>query len=173
MRCFGQVLETDRLILRRLTVQDAAFIFELLNDPAWLRYIGDKNIRHPDDAAGYIRDRPMASYEQFGFGLYLVERKADATPIGICGLIKRDTLPDVDIGLAFLPAFRRAGYAYESALAVLDHGRCDFGLKRIVALTAPDNDDSIRILEKLGFQFEQLITMSGDGSPTKLFAREL
>ncbi len=168
-----KVLETDRLILRRLVVEDAAFIFELLNDPAWLRYIGDKNIKNLNDAAGYIRDRPMASYAQHGFGLYLVERKIDATPIGICGLIQRETLPDVDIGLAFLPAFRRKGYAFESALAVLEQGRRDFGLKRIVALTAPDNDDSIRILEKLGFQLERLITMSDDGSPTKLFARDL
>lgn len=167
------VLKTDRLILRRLTIDDAEFIFALLNDPAWLRYIGDKNIKSIEDAASYIAKGPMVSYDRFGFGLYLVERKSDAAAIGICGLIQRDTLPDVDIGLAFLPDYRRQGYAFESSVAVLEHGRRDFGLKRIVALTAPDNDDSIRVLKKLGFQFEAFIAMSADGLPTRLFAREL
>ncbi|OAI43151.1 hypothetical protein AYO41_02800 [Verrucomicrobia bacterium SCGC AG-212-E04] len=165
------VLETDRLVLRRLTVEDVAFVHELVNDEAWLRYIGDKGVRTLEDAADYIRKGPLAMYERHGFGLMLTALKADGTPIGMCGLIKRDTLDDVDIGLAFLPAFRRHGYAFESASAVLAYGQAAFGLKRIVAITSPDNEASIRILEQLGFHFEKTIALSEDGLPTKLFAR--
>lgn len=167
------MIETARLKLRWLTLDDAEFIFELVNDPAWLRYIGDKEVRNSADAAAYIQDRLLTSYVRFGFGLYLVEKTSNSEPMGLCGLIQRDALPDVDLGLAFLPAHRGQGYAFESATAVLAHARDDFGLKRIVAITAPDNQDSIRLLEKLGYRFESLIVMSEDGPPTKLFAREL
>ena len=105
------VLETERLRLRRLTVDDAAFILELVNDPSWLRFIGDRGVRNLDDARSYILKGPVASYEKHGFGLWLVELKAEATPIGICGLLQRDTLPDVDIGFALLPQFCGQGYA--------------------------------------------------------------
>ena len=99
------VLETERLRLRQLTVDDAAFILQLVNDPSWLRFIGDRNVRNLDDARNYILKGPIASYEKFGFGLWLVELKADGMPLGICGLLQRDTLPDVDIGFALLPQF--------------------------------------------------------------------
>src|SRR2546430_1232042 len=132
-----RVLETDRLVLRRLAAQDAEFIFELVNDPLWLRFIGDKGVRTLADARDYILRGPVAMYERFGFGLYLTERKEDGVPIGICGLVKRESLADVDIGFAFLPKFHGRGYAHESAAAVMEYGKGALGLKRIVAITSP------------------------------------
>ena len=166
------VFETARLRLRQLTADDAAFIFKLVNDPAWLRYIGDRNVRTLDDARNYILKGPAASYEKHGFGLWLTELKADATPIGICGLIRRDTLPDVDIGFALLPEFCGQGYITEAGRATLDYGRAKLGLKRIVAITAPDNQASIRTLEKLGLRFEQVLQVPGYDSESRLFASE-
>jgi RimJ/RimL family protein N-acetyltransferase len=163
------VLETERLILRRLTTDDAEFIIELLNQPSFLRYIGDKEVRNSADAVRYVQTGPMASYERFGFGLYLVELKETGVPIGICGLLKRDQLPDVDIGFAFLPDFWSQGYAFESASAVMTYGREVLGLKRIVAITSLDNDASIRLLEKIGLRFEGLIKLSEDQSEVRLF----
>ncbi|MFN2453379.1 MAG: GNAT family N-acetyltransferase [Pyrinomonadaceae bacterium] len=165
-----KVLETERLILRRLTVEDGEFILELLNDPAWLRFIGDKGVRTLDDARNYILQSPVAMYERLGFGLYLTELKNEGVPIGICGLIKRDSLEDVDIGFAFLPKFWGKGYAYESAAAVMAYGKRTFGLNRIVAITTPDNYDSAKLLEKLGFRFERMLKLSDDSAEIRLFA---
>jgi RimJ/RimL family protein N-acetyltransferase len=168
-----KVLETERLILRRLSADDGAFILGLLNDPAWLRFIGDKGVRNLEDARNYILTGPMDMYARLGFGLYLTERKSDAAPIGICGLIKRDTLEDVDIGFAFLPDFRRKGYAREAAAAVMEHARSAFGLRRLVAITSPDNEASIRLLEKLGLRFEAAVSLAGDSHEVSLFATDL
>jgi [ribosomal protein S5]-alanine N-acetyltransferase len=165
-----KILETDRLTLRQLSVEDDAFILELVNDPAWLRFIGDRGVRTLDDARAYILKGPVAMYERVGFGLYLVERKNDGVSLGICGLIKRDGLEDVDLGFAFLPEFRAQGYATESAAAVLAYGQSVFDLKRVVAITSPDNDRSTRLLEKLGFTFEKLIHLPNDSEEVKLFA---
>ncbi len=165
-----KILETDRLILRRLSVEDGAFILELVNDPLWLRFIGDRGVRTLEDAHDYILKGPVAMYARLGFGLYLVERKSDGLSLGICGLIKRDALEDVDLGFAFLPAYRAQGYAYESAAAVLTYGQSVFGLKRIVAITSPDNDRSAKLLEKLGFSFEKMIQLPDDDEEVKLFA---
>jgi RimJ/RimL family protein N-acetyltransferase len=163
------VLETERLVLRRFTIDDAEFVLELLNQPSFLRYIGDKGVRNTDDAVRYIQTGPLASYERFGFGLYVVELKDAGAPIGICGLLKRDTLPDVDVGFAFLPQFWSQGYAFESAAAVMSYGREELGLRRIVALTSPDNDASIRLLEKIGLRFEGMIKLASDQSEVRLF----
>jgi len=168
-----RVLETDRLVLRRLSVDDGAFILGLLNDPAWLRFIGDKGVRTLEDARNYIRAGPMDLYARFGFGLYLTERKSDSAPIGICGLIKRDALEDVDIGFAFLPEFRRKGYAREAAAAVMEHARNALRLRRLVAITAPDNEASIRLLEKLGLRFETRMSLPGDSHEVSLFGTDL
>jgi RimJ/RimL family protein N-acetyltransferase len=127
------------LILRRLETGDAEFILALLNDPSFLRFIGDKGVRTVDDAREYISNGPLASYERFGFGLYLTERKDDGVPIGICGLLKREALKDVDVGFAFLPRFWSKGYAFESASAVMAYGRNVLGLS-IVAIISPDNE---------------------------------
>jgi len=167
-----KVLETSRLILRRLSIEDADFILDLVNEPSWLRFIGDKGVRTIADAREYILKGPVESYERFGFGLYLVELKRDGIPIGICGLIKRESLKDVDIGFAFLPKFWGNGYAYESASAVMAYGRSAFGLDRIVAVTTPDNHSSIKVLEKLGLRFEQMVKLSEDGPEIKLFAHD-
>lgn len=164
-----KILETDRLILRQLVVEDATFIFALLNDPGWLRFIGDRGICTLDDARNYILQGPVAMYARHGFGLHLTARKQDGVPIGLCGLLKRDGLADVDIGYAFLPQFRGQGYAAEAAAAVMAYGKNVLELARIVAITAPDNERSAKVLEKLGLTFTKMITLPGDESAVKLF----
>ncbi|MGG0726674.1 GNAT family N-acetyltransferase [Bacillus paramycoides] len=161
------VRETERLILRWFDVKDAPFILELVNDPAWIQFIGDKGVRNLEDATNYILNGPVDMYNKIGFGLYLVERKEDLTPLGMCGLIKRDSLEDVDIGFAFLEKFRSKGYGYESASAVMEYGKNELGIKRIVAITSIDNADSGKLLEKVGLRFEKII--SGSGEDLKLF----
>jgi [ribosomal protein S5]-alanine N-acetyltransferase len=164
------VLSTLRLSLRRLTEEDAEFILELLNDAAFIRFIGDKGVRNLDDARGYILTGPIASYEQHGFGLWLVALKAVNTPVGICGLLKRETLPDADIGFAFLPAYRAQGYALESAAAVLEYSRSILGLERIVAIVDPENAGSLRLLEKIGMSFDRMVRLTEDGPEIRLLA---
>jgi RimJ/RimL family protein N-acetyltransferase len=166
------VIETPRLVLRRLEPGDAEFILTLLNDPSFLRYIGDKGVRSLDDAREYIRTGPMASYDRFGFGLFLTALREEGVPIGICGLLKRDTLEDVDVGFAFLPRYWSQGYAFESASAVLEYGRQELGLGRIVAITSPDNTASMRLCEKLGLKFESMIRLTEDSPEVRLFASE-
>lgn len=165
-------LETDRLRLRRLTFDDSDFIVQLLNEPSFLQYIGDKGVRDRDGAQRYLREGPLASYEKFGFGLYRVADKADDAPMGICGLLKRDTLHDVDVGFAFLPRYWRQGYAIEAAKAVLEEGRERFALTRIVAITSPDNAASIALLDKLGFAFEGMRRLTPEAPEVRVFARE-
>jgi RimJ/RimL family protein N-acetyltransferase len=164
------VLETDRLILRHLTTDDAAFILTLVNDPSWVQFIGDTGVRTLEDACNYIVRGPMAMYASVGFGLYGTALKEGGTLIGICGLIKRDSLEDVDIGFAFLPQFWSQGYAYEAASAVIAYGKQVLSLQRIVAITSPDNQRSARLLEKLGLHFERLITLPSNTQALRLFA---
>jgi RimJ/RimL family protein N-acetyltransferase len=164
------VLATDRLILRRFTVADDRFILELLNDPAWLEFIGDKGVRTLEDARDYLRRGPIAMYERHGFGLYLTELKRTRIPIGMCGLIKRDSLDDVDIGFAFLPVYRTQGYAHESAAAVLAYGQHNFGLQRIVAITSLANVRSAGLLEKLGMKPEKAVKLDGHDDEVMLYA---
>jgi RimJ/RimL family protein N-acetyltransferase len=164
------VVETERLRLRRLVPDDAAFVLELLNEPSFLRFVGDRGARTLDDARAYLLRGPLAHYDRHGFGLYLVLRKDDGLPLGICGLVKRDVLPDVDVGFAFLPRFWSKGYALESAAAVLAYARSVLGLKRVVAVTTPDNQASIRVLEKLGLSFEGWVRLAPESPELKLFA---
>ncbi|PEP72881.1 alanine acetyltransferase [Bacillus wiedmannii] len=161
------ILETERIVLRWFHIKDAPFILELVNDPAWIQFIGDKRIKNLEDAKKYILNGPVDMYNKMGFGLYLVERKEDLTPLGMCGLIKRDSLEDVDIGFAFLEKFRSNGYGFESASAVIQYGVQKLGLKRIVAITTIDNINSGKLLEKIGFQFEKIISDSREN--LKLF----
>ena len=168
------ILETERLRLRHLTPDtDAEFILELLNDPSFIRFIGDKGVRDLDAARRYIVDGPVKSYDANGFGLYLAELKTNETPIGICGLVKRDTLPHADIGFAFLPAYWNQGYAFESAAAVMDHARERLKLGRILAITSPDNEASGKLLDKIGLRFERMIRLSEDAPEVKLFATDV
>ena len=141
------VLNTDRLVLRELELGDADFILELLNDPSFLRFIGDKNVRTVEEAREHLRTGPMDSYGRHGFGMWAVEPLGGGRPMGICGLVKRDWLDDVDVGFAFLPPYWSNGYGFESASAVLAHARDVVGLERVVAITAHDNAASIGLLE--------------------------
>jgi RimJ/RimL family protein N-acetyltransferase len=166
------VLETDRLLLRHFKTSDAPFILALLNEPSFLRYIGDKKVRNLDDAQQYIVSGPIATYEKHGFGLYQVELKDSHTPIGMCGLLKREELPEPDIGFAFLPDFWKQGFAFEAAAAVLNDARERLKLNRILAIVSPSNEASIKLLEKLGLKFERNVSMSADRDEVKLFATD-
>ncbi len=167
------ILETERLALRKLAAADAEFILELLNEPSFIKNIGDKGVRTNADAVRYIQNGPVASYERFGFGLYLVQLKGSGDPIGICGLLKRETLQDIDVGFAFLPRFWCKGYAVESAAAVMDHGRKVLGIGRIVAITAPENYGSIKVLEKIGLRFEGVVRLSEGEREIKFFVSDV
>jgi RimJ/RimL family protein N-acetyltransferase len=156
-----------------MSIDDAAFMFELLSDPAWKKFIGDRGAKTVDDGRDYIVTKIVPMYERTGFGLYVTELKNDETPIGICGLIKRESLEDVDIGFAFLPAFRSSGYAFESASAVLSYGKTTLGINRVVAITSPTNDLSAKLLQKLGFKFERMIRLSNGEQEDMLFASDL
>lgn len=166
------VLETEHLTLRRFNPADAPFILDLLNDPAFLRFIGDKGVRSLDDAQQYLLNGPLASYEELGFGLYLVSLKATEEPIGMCGLIKREALEDVDIGFAFLPQFRSRGYGFEAAVAVKEYALKVLGLNRLLAITNQDNVGSIRVLEKIGLKFSRLIRLAPDSTELRLYSTE-
>ena len=164
------VLTTERLTIRLIADADAPFMLELLNDPSFIRNIGDRNVRTLDDAREYIRKGPLASYERHGFGLWLVELQADGTPIGMCGLLKRDALDAPDIGFAYLPAFQGKGYGYEAARAVLDQARDTLHIPRVLAIVNADNEPSARLLEKLGMRFERMVQLSDREPPLRLFA---
>ncbi len=166
------VLETERLRLRWLRADDAAFMFELVTDPSWIEFIGDRGMKTHEEARAYIVEKYVADYERHGFGLYAVELKESGIPVGICGLIKREGLEDVDVGFAFLPRYTGLGYAGESAAAVLAHGREALGIGRVVAITTPNNVRSIRVLEKVGLRFEGLIRLPGDDEELALYAHE-
>ncbi len=163
------LLETARLSLRQLTNDDALFILELLNEPSFIQNIGDRTVRTIEDARAYILNGPVTSYEKNGFGLYLVVLKETNDSIGMCGLIKRDGLEDVDIGYALLPKFWSKGYAIEAARAVKEYAKDVIGLKRLVAIVDPANEGSIRVLEKIGLRYETMIRLSADDIDLKLF----
>ena len=162
------ILETERLRLRKIVVDDAEFIHGLMNDTAYLEYIGDKGVRTVADAKHFLSNVALKSYDDNGFGHYVVELKSDGTPIGTCGYVKRDELDDPDIGFAFLPEFRKHGYAIESAKAILEFGIDVLGFKKLSAITTQHNERSGRVLEKLGFSFDRLISMP-NGDELRLF----
>ncbi|HET7618669.1 MAG TPA: GNAT family N-acetyltransferase [Vicinamibacterales bacterium] len=164
------IVATPRLTLRCVASEDAAFVRTLLNEPSFLRHIGDKGVRTLDDARTYIAEGPQASYARFGFGLYIVELNGSRVPIGLCGLLKRDELEDVDLGFAFLPAYWSQGYAAEAARAVLDHARAALRISRIVAIVSPANDASIRLLGRLGFTYERMVRLREANAELQLFA---
>lgn len=165
------ILETDRLILRHVTPNDAPFIIELVNEPDWLRYIGDKHVRTPEEAVSYIA-KLTVMYENPGYGFYAVESKEHGCAIGICGLIRREALDDADLGFAYLSRYGRNGYAFEAATAALAVARSQLGLKRVAAITDPQNAKSIALLERLGFHFENAVRLSPNAPLVNLYARE-
>lgn len=148
-------------------------MLELLNEPSFIRNIGDRGVRTIEDARGYIAAGPMASYARFGFGLYLVELETPVTPIGICGILKRDELPEPDIGFAFLPAYWSHGYALEAGTAVRDYARDALALPRLLAIVNPTNASSIRLLERLGFRHESMTRLGAEVSDVKLYGCRL
>ena len=162
-------LETDRLTIRQLTLADAPFIVELVNTPGWLRFIGERNIKTSEQAENYLKNGPMASYVQNGFGLYGVELRSEKTPIGMCGLIKRETLPDPDIGFAFLPEFTGSGFAFEAANAVMSLATNTLKLLVVLAITLPENEPSRKLLEKIGLKFVRM-TSSPDKEELMLYS---
>jgi [ribosomal protein S5]-alanine N-acetyltransferase len=169
-----KILETERLILREIVERDAEFILDLLNQPSFIRYIGDRRVRDIEQAREFIETRYRRSYRENGFGLYAVELKETSAPIGMCGFVKRDSLPAADIGFAFLPQFEGKGYAFESAQAVINYGRERLNFDRVLAITTPDNFSSEKLLGRLGFKLERMISMptedGGDSEELKLFS---
>ncbi|MBL7961856.1 GNAT family N-acetyltransferase [bacterium] len=167
-----QILETERLTIRELITDDSEFILKLVNTPTWLKFIGDRGVKNLDDAKKYIENGPVKSYADNGFGLYLMELKNEKTPIGMCGLIKRDFLSDPDIGFALMPEYEGKGYGYESASAVLSYGQRQLRLEKIVAITVRENANSIRLLEKIGLREEGTVVYPGTDEELLLFGVE-
>ena len=164
------ILETERLGLRQFNYGDTVFILNLLNSPGWLEFIGDRNVKTEEDAIRYLQHGPMKSYETSGFGLSLVELKTDETPIGMCGLLKRDYLEHPDIGYAFLPEFMGYGYAFEIASATLAYATQTLNIPTIMAITLPANEKSIRLLERISLKFDKAITPPPDDTKLLLFS---
>ena len=167
------VLETPRLSLRHLAPEDSAFMVELMNEPPYLENIGDRGVRTAADATRYIGEKYTASYERHGFGLYLVELTAGAVPMGICGLVKRESLDHPDLGFAFLRRFWSMGYATEAAAATLGHARDSLMLPFLYGLVSPKNSRSIRLLEHLGFRHVRSLELPGQAMESHLYRAEL
>lgn len=166
-------IQTERLIIKELDLNDADFIFKLLNSPGWLQFIGDRNIHSLEDAKNYLLNGPMKSYKKHGFGLYLVQLLKEGIPIGIAGLLKRDYLNGPDLGFAFLPEFEGKGYAFESSDAIMKQSKVILGLERIQAVVLPENQRSIRLLEKLGMKDPGNHQFPGQESEFKLYEIDL
>lgn len=165
-------IETPRLRLSELSEADAPFLLALMNDPGYLQHIGDRSVRSEADALRYLLDGPVSSYRRHGHGLLRLALKGSDTPIGLCGLLKRDTLNDVDLGYALLPRYRGMGYVHEAAQAVLQHAQQALGIRRVLAVVAPGNASSEGVLRRLGFQFEQQISLHSSVTLLSLFARD-
>jgi RimJ/RimL family protein N-acetyltransferase len=155
MQAANYILQTERLLLRQLTLTDTPFIIELLNTEGWIKYIGDRNVKTAEQARQYLSNGPIKSYADNGFGLYMVALQNNHIPIGMCGLIKRDYLPHPDIGYAFLPQYAGQGYAFEAAKAVLQYAFNHLQKEKILAITLADNASSVKLLQKLGMQYEE------------------
>nr|WP_026022978.1 GNAT family N-acetyltransferase [Paenisporosarcina sp. TG20] len=163
------IVKTGRLLIRYINTEDAKFMLDLFNEPDWIKYIGDRGIRTKDAMKTYIEDGPMTMYKEYGIGLYAVELKEKGIPIGICGLIHRDFLKDVDLGFAFLSKYWGKGYAYEATNAILKYGAEELGYRRVVAFTSLTNDKSANLLLKLGMKDEGLIKFVSTAEDMRLF----
>jgi [ribosomal protein S5]-alanine N-acetyltransferase len=167
-------IETERLILSEFSLDDAPFILEMLNDPGWLKFIGDRGVKSLEDAQDYIANKLQKGFKEQGFGMLLVKLKGSETSIGTCGLLKREYLDDMDIGFAFLPAFRGKGYAFEAATAVIEDGKERLRINRFLAFTDAKNDASISLITKLGLEFERLMTdFPEDDTEIRLYGKGL
>ena len=164
------ILETNRLLLKQFDINDAPFILDLLNNPNWLQYIGDRNIKSLEDAKVYLLNGPIKSYQENGFGLSKIELKDNHIPIGMCGLIKREALENVDIGFALLPEYESRGFALEIASAMMDYAKDTLGIEKIVAITSEDNTRSVKLLGKLGLQFDKMVILAEGEKSLLLFS---
>lgn len=169
-----QIISTNRLQLRELNEQDGEFIFQLLNQESWKKYIGDKQIDSIAAAIAYINNGPRAMYQNYGFGLWAVDELASSSPTGICGLIKRDNLPAVDLGFAFLDEYTGRGYAYEACMGVINYAKNALAEKELLAIAQPENLRSIKLLSKLGFVVEsQHFKLSAAAHPLNLLRLQI
>jgi len=166
-------LESPRLTLRRFTLDDAPFVLRLVNEPSFIANIGDKKVRSLEDARRYLTEGPLAMYDQYGFGLWHASLRQGGAAVGMCGLLRRDILPDVDVGYAYLPEFWGQGLAYEAAEAVLRHAGRKFALRRVIGVVSEHNQASIRVLEKLGLRFERHYPMYPGEPEVRLYAIDL
>jgi RimJ/RimL family protein N-acetyltransferase len=164
------ITSTERLHIRELSVHDAPFILRLVNSPSWLKYIGDRNVKTEEDAKKYLKNGPLKSYDDNGFGLYHVALRVDQTPVGMCGLIKRPDFDSPDIGFAFLPEYEGKGYGYESASDVMDYCKTEFHIKRVLGITLEANVASVHLLEKLGLSFEKKFIYESTKEELMLYA---
>ncbi|MEY8849681.1 GNAT family N-acetyltransferase [Psychroserpens sp. XS_ASV72] len=168
------ILETNRLILSKIEMEDAEFFLELLNTPDRIKYIGDRNVRTIEDARTYIKDRVLEQYKTQGFGYYKIQLKSDRLkPIGTCGLLRRDELEHPDIGFTLLPEYYRKGYAYEAVKALLQFLKTDFKILKVYAITLEENIASIALLKKLGLSFQKTVKPFEDDEELLLFAKDL
>jgi ribosomal-protein-alanine N-acetyltransferase len=165
-----KICESERLVLRLARREDAAFLLRIVNQASWIRHIGDRRVHALEDAERYIDARLLEPVRKLGYGMYVVELKQDGVPIGLCGLVKRDALPDPDLGFALLDEHAGHGYAAEAAAAVLRHARETLRLARVLAIVAPGNHRSARLLAKLGFGLEDSAHMTPDGERLHLYA---
>jgi RimJ/RimL family protein N-acetyltransferase len=163
---------TTRLTIRRIEPSDAPFIHVLLNTPGWIKYIGDRNVHTDAEALAYLEKGIFKSYADNGYGFYQVDLKEGNIPIGICGIVNRGTLPGPDFGFAFLPEYMGKGLATEASLAVLEHVKSDLGINELYAITLPDNQPSIRLLERLGFTTQSKVQLQGDPDLLLLYRRK-
>ncbi|RZN83679.1 MAG: N-acetyltransferase [Winogradskyella sp.] len=169
-----KVAETKRLILSKITVEDALFILELMNTPGWLKFIGDRNIKTVTEAEDYIKNNQLKCYEKYDFGYYKMQLKSDnLKPIGTAGLLKRDTLEHVDIGFSILPEFHNQGYGFEVSSKLLFMAKNTFNIKTISAITLPINKVSIKLIEKLGFSYKKTINPFEKNENLLLFEKQL
>jgi RimJ/RimL family protein N-acetyltransferase len=164
------VLRTERIDLRPFTAADAAFIVALVNDPQWLRFIGDRHVADEASARAWIENRLVAAYRTHGFGLWAMQRRADAELLGMCGLVQRDGLPEIDLGYALLPHHRGRGYAREAGAACLSHAAAVLGRRRVLAITDPLNERSIRVLASLGMVRDDSVLYESEGRRSAVFA---
>ncbi|HEX9827858.1 MAG TPA: GNAT family N-acetyltransferase [Flavobacteriaceae bacterium] len=168
------IAETNRLLISKITLKDAKFFLELVNSPHWLKYIGDRHLKTVKDSKTYLQNGTIKSYADFGFGFYKLQYKKEGNkPIGVCGLIKRKQLDDVDIGFALLPEYEGKGFGHEASVTILKLAKETFNLKKVVAITQPNNTSSIKLLEKLGLSFEKSVKPFEDGEELLLFAKTL
>jgi RimJ/RimL family protein N-acetyltransferase len=168
------IAETSRLVLSKITVDDAPFILELMNSPGWLTYIGDRNVKTVEEAATYIQNNQLKVYETHGFGYYKVQLKADKLKsIGSFGLLKREVLEHVDIGFSLLPEYHGQGFGLEGSTAIMNLAKNTFNIKTVCAITLPENKPSIHLLEKLGLSYQKRVKPFDNDEELLLFAKDL